>query len=181
MSTSFKTKSELNIAVEKLGAKLTQVLKSRAEALPLFICLEEEAFIFFSDLIRSVNLDIHCDFIHKEKIQAFLNGEEEQIQNLKQKTVVFVTLNLNKWQQALPFSWPAPAQEALRSLGVKAEAEAIWLVEFCAQEGLESLTDFYALKIPRFNLNKNKNTVDFFESLTGYGLNSNYKGQIDSD
>lgn len=66
--------------LKKLGKKLTKKL---AGTQPLFIAVMNDSFIFYSDLIRQIELDITCEFI-------YLGKPSTKPPELKDKVVVYV-------------------------------------------------------------------------------------------
>src|SRR5947207_2354849 len=56
----FKTRQEIAGTVAQMGAKLTNRFKNTE---PLFVCVLNGSFIFYSDLIRATNLDLTCEFL----------------------------------------------------------------------------------------------------------------------
>ena len=54
------TREELHAAVKKLGEKLTEDFSGKN---PVMICILKGAVVFFSDLIREVDLPIELDFM----------------------------------------------------------------------------------------------------------------------
>ncbi len=54
------TREEIQEAVKKLGQKLTKDFEGKA---PVMICILKGAVVFFSDLIREVDLPVELDFM----------------------------------------------------------------------------------------------------------------------
>lgn len=54
------TKEQIDEAVRKLGARITQDYRNEA---PVFICILKGAAVFFSDLMRQVDLPLTTDFM----------------------------------------------------------------------------------------------------------------------
>ena len=54
------TKEEINRKVKELGQKITEDYAGKA---PVMVCILKGAALFFSDLIREIDLPLTCDFM----------------------------------------------------------------------------------------------------------------------
>jgi hypoxanthine phosphoribosyltransferase len=71
-----KSAEEINKRVREMGAELTQKLNGRE---PVCVCVLSGSFIFYADLIRSIDLDLSCEFLATSsyKDQKVSSGEVE--------------------------------------------------------------------------------------------------------
>ncbi len=94
-----KSQEETKKHISDLGQSLTKELLASAGAKhipPLFVCLGDESFIFFSDLIRKIEMDIHCEFIFTDGFSAAEKGEIKFLADLKDRDVIYVTSEMEK-------------------------------------------------------------------------------------
>lgn len=64
-----KTAKKASPSLASQGAALTKALK-KASTPPLFIAMGSDSFIFYSDLVRKVELDIHCEFVTQSNLTS---------------------------------------------------------------------------------------------------------------
>lgn len=80
--TSFLSEKEIHQRVKAIGAELTQKFKGKDV---VAVCVLKGSFMFYSDLIREIDLDIACEFCGVSSYQGQTSSSGE----------VRVTLDLN--------------------------------------------------------------------------------------
>lgn len=70
---------QIKDVVLKLSQEIESKHKNNLEP-PIMICVLNGAFMFFTDLIRNINIDIEIDFI---QIKSYYGQEQKEIQILK--------------------------------------------------------------------------------------------------
>ena len=76
-----KTEDEIRARVRELGQLITQKFKATSGAAgnsePVAICILNGSFVFYSDLIRAIDLDLTCEFlgVSSYKDQKVSSGE----------------------------------------------------------------------------------------------------------
>ena len=81
--STYISEADLQKKVKELGADLTKKFKNQDV---IAICVLKGSFVFYSDLIRNVNLDIQCEFF----------GVSSYHGNMSSSGEVKVTLDLSK-------------------------------------------------------------------------------------
>jgi hypoxanthine phosphoribosyltransferase len=71
---TIKTAAEIKTRVQEMGSTLTHRFKDKE---PLCICVLQGSFMFYSDLIRNIDLDLTCEFlgVSSYKDQKVSSGE----------------------------------------------------------------------------------------------------------
>ncbi|MDZ4678041.1 MAG: hypoxanthine phosphoribosyltransferase [Oligoflexia bacterium] len=71
-----KTETEIKQRISEMGTTLTKKFKGQE---PLAICVLSSSFIFFSDLIRAIDVDLSCEFlgVSSYKDKKVSSGEVE--------------------------------------------------------------------------------------------------------
>lgn len=81
--TTYISEKDLQNKIKEIGLELTNKFKGKKEEV-VAICVLKGSFIFYSDLVRSINLDINCEFF----------GVSSYHGNLQSSGEVKVTLDL---------------------------------------------------------------------------------------
>ena len=73
---SLKTETQIKERVLQMGTELTRKFEGLE---PVVVCVLKGSFIFFSDLIRAIDLDVTCEFlaVSSYKDQKVSSGEVE--------------------------------------------------------------------------------------------------------
>lgn len=93
MEVTLINKEDIQTRIKTLANEINKDYKNRNDL--VFVCVLRGSFIFFSDLVRELNLDIEVEFI---QVSSYENGTENQgltikstlSDNIKNKTIFLV-------------------------------------------------------------------------------------------
>lgn len=89
----FKTEAEIEKVVEKLAQQLIHDFASKK---PIFICILDDSAIFFSDLIKRINIICEFDFLRiKRHSTGEIKWKSFWINSLRDKHVVLIKMFIN--------------------------------------------------------------------------------------
>ncbi len=172
------SQDKINQRVNELGAELTQKFKPliQADSKPgsiTALCILKGSFMFFSDLVRAVNLDLHCDFFgvasyhNSTKSSGEVKLTLDLSQSIEGKHVVLVEdivdtgLTMNYLIQSLEARKP----KSLTTVSLLLKPDAL---------KVKTQLDFVGFEIP------NEFVVGYGLDYQGFYRNLPYIGRVDS-